>query len=149
VNAELMKFQDLRVSRTNTALIELAKYGYPFSVSGYENDFLMVGKDAKPSATMLKATAKNASLDIKYIKKPTNDSAPQTRSNLVSFHSDFLLKNEAIKIDNGVNPTVKVSNDWIPTPDLSCAKNATRGASDHIRKLTRLGFTLPFTVSTK
>jgi hypothetical protein len=74
--------------------------------------------------------------------KPITDKIPQVKSNLVNFHSAFLFTNEPMNIVNGNKPKLNVIIDSIPAPLSLIAANAIKGAIDHKRNETRLGFYL-------
>ena len=106
----------------------------------------IVGRAAKPSATILKKIATLPTLVINHRIKPTMERKPHHKSNLVSFHSASLLTKEARKILSGPKPVLKVMADARPTPWLIWAEKAISGAKDHNKKETLLGLTLPLIV---
>ena len=74
---------------------------------------------------------------------PSTDRAPQTRSNGDGRHLPALLANEAMKIEAGLSPTIRVSRDRRPTPlEISAAK-AMSGATAHRAHVTRFGIAVP------
>jgi len=67
---------------------------------------------------------------ISYKANPANERAPQTKSNLLNFHSACLFTKDARKTSKGTNPTMKVVKACTPTPCLISAKKAIKGAID-------------------
>lgn len=149
MNPEFAKVSSLRVKSVRTTPNEVAIQGQAISVSGYLYALTIVGTAAKPSATILKKIAILPTFVISHKIKPTIDKNPQSKSNLVNFHSAFLFTKEAVNIAKGKKPALKVISDSSPTPCLICAAKAMKGAIDQSRKETLLGFILPFTVSTR
>ncbi len=96
--------------------IPAVKNASEFSVSGSFQDLTIVGRDASPSAIIAKRIASIASFVIIQAIIPNTENDPHIMSNLHNFHSDFLLKNEATNINNGIIRTEKVSTDSKPTP---------------------------------
>lgn len=123
------------------------KKAYSVSLSGWEKDFLIVGRAARASAKMLKVIAKIGSFVIIQSIRPKIDNAPQIKSKAVSFQADFLLKNEAMKTSRGVNPIIKVMAEERPTPALICAAKPINGAIDQRSQVTLLGLARPLRVS--
>jgi hypothetical protein len=83
-----------------------------------------VGIDASASAIIQKNIAIFPTFVHNQRISPKIENAPHTISNLLIFHSAFLLKNDAIKTNNGINPAIKVVKDKIPTPCFISAKKS-------------------------
>ena len=147
MNPELANVNSLSVRSVSITPTTGPNHDQATSVSGYLYAFIIVGIAANISAMMLKIIAILPTFVINHKIRPNTDNAPQKISNADNFQIAFLLKKVAIKIKNGKNPTLKVMSDSIPIPCFICAAKAISGATDHKRKDTLLGFTLPLTVS--
>src|SRR5579875_240460 len=143
----LARFQTLIVKSVIIAEIIPVKKGMALSVSGKLKALTIVGSAARASARILKMIATFPDAVIYQRIRPITDKPPQTRSKRVNFHRAFLLTKEAMKIVRGRKPTINVIKDGMPTPCCSSATKAIRGASDHNKKETRFGFTLPLMVA--
>lgn len=122
---------------------------FELSVSGFVNAFTIVGVNARPSANMLKSIAILPTRVVSQRKIPRIDKVPQIISNLLIFHSAFLLTKDPIRIRKGTNPIIKVVRDWMPTPCFISAKKAIKGAIVHKVQLTLFGLVFHLTVSIK
>ena len=145
----LANVHSFNVSNVKVTPKQVASQGHAISVSGCLYALTIVGSAARPSATILKKIATFPTFVISQRIRPATDKKPHTTSNLVNFHSAFLLVKEPIKVKRGKKPVLKVINDSKPTPCFIWAAKAIIGAIDHNKKETLFGLTFPLIVSHK